>query len=103
MSVIAIADPFAASHEDLAEQLEPFCDGDLTRFSDHELLHAYDLATAWAHDLITADTAVMAIAAEWQTRYRRAVPRGDAGLTADQYADFTAQFDSAFARWDIAA
>ena len=46
MTATTIADPFAAPHEHIADQLEPFCDGDLDRFSDDELLYAYDVATA---------------------------------------------------------
>ena len=65
MTATTIADPFAVSHEDIAEQLDPFCDGALDRFSDDELLYAYDIATAWAHDLLTAETAACSTAAEW--------------------------------------
>jgi hypothetical protein len=46
MTAATIADPFAVSHEDIADQLEPFCAAALDRFSDDELLYAYDIATA---------------------------------------------------------
>lgn len=97
MTAIAIADPFAAAHEDLVEQLEPFCDEYLDRFSDQELLDAYDLATAWTQDLPTARLAANAIAAEWYARYRRNLPRGGSELP---WAGLAAQFDRELADLD---
>lgn len=92
MSPTALADPLAASHVVIVDQLEPFCDGLLDRFSDHELLDAYDLAVAWTHDLPAAQAAVKNIAAEWHARYRRNLPRGDSDL-GSVVAELAAPFD----------
>jgi hypothetical protein len=102
MTATTIADPFALSHEDIAEQLEPFCDGALDRFSDPELLYAYDLATAWAHDLLTAEAAACSIAAEWLGRHGRNIPRISADVALAQFAELAAQFDTSFWQLDPA-
>jgi hypothetical protein len=101
MTAITIADPFAAAHEPIVEQLEPFCDADLDRFSDDELLHAYDVATAWTHDLPVAETAAVNIAAEWHARHGRNIPRVSADVALAQFAELAAQFDSA--SWQLDA
>jgi hypothetical protein len=99
MTATTIADPFALSHEDIADQLEPSCNDALDRFSDHELLYAYDLATAWAHDLLTAEAAACSIAAEWLARHGRNIPRASADDVLAQFAELAAQLDSSF--WQI--
>ena len=75
MSALTTTDPFAVPHDLIADQLEPFCDGDLQRFTRSELLRAYDLATVWADELETARTAAVNIAAEWQERHGERIPR----------------------------
>jgi hypothetical protein len=99
MTATTIAD-FAASHEAIVEQLEPFCAGDLDRFSDHELLVAYDVATAWTADLLTAELAMANIAAEWHGRTGRNIPRVSADVVRAQFAEPAAQFDSSFCQID---
>jgi len=96
MTALTITDPFAVAHEEIAEQLEPFCDGYLDRFTDQDLLDAYDLATAWTDRLATAETAAISIAAEWRDRHGRNLPRVHSDLTPGQYADLAAQFDGMF-------
>jgi hypothetical protein len=96
-----VADPFTASHEAIAEQLEPFCDGDLDRFSDHEMLDAYDLATTWSDELRTAEIARLHIAAEWLVRHGRNLPRFGSDLTSDRPAALAGQFGDDF--WDLDA
>jgi hypothetical protein len=98
MTAFAIADPFAAPRQPVADQLEPFCDDNLERFSDHELLDAYDIATRWTHDLPTADIAVMNIAG-WHGRYGRNLPRVAPDLVLAQFTELAAQFDSRF--WQL--
>lgn len=100
MTTATIADPFAAPHEAIAEQLEPFCDGDLERFTAHELLNAYDLATAWSDELALAAAAAAHIAAEWLGRYDRNLPPFGSDLASTQFADLAAQYDRAFAALD---
>lgn len=100
MSTLAIADPFATPHELIADHLEPFCDLDLGRFTDHELLDAYDLAVSWSDELSTADAAAMHIAAEWLVRHGRSLPRFGSDLESTPFTDLAAQFDSAFADLD---
>ncbi len=75
MSALTATDPFAVPHDLVAERLEPFCDGDLQRFSRSELLRAYDLATVWTDELETARAAAVNIAAEWQERHGERIPR----------------------------
>lgn len=75
MSALTTTDPFAVPHDLVAERLEPFCDGDLERFSRSELLRAYDLATVWTDELETARAAAVNIAAEWQERHGERIPR----------------------------
>jgi len=103
MTTATIADPFAVSHEAIAEQLEPFCDGDLDRFTDHEVLHAYDLATTWTGELPIADVAAMHIAAEWLVRHGRNLPRFGSDLESAPSPDLAAQFDRALAELDAVA
>ena len=68
-------DPFSLTNDRIAEQLEPFCDVDLQRFTERELLRAYDTATGWAEVLPVANTAALNIAAEWDARHRQSLPR----------------------------
>lgn len=97
MTTATIADPFATPHELIADQLEPFCDLDLGRFTDHELLDAYDVAATWTEELSTADLAAMHIAAEWLVRYGRSLPRFGSDLESTPFADLAAQFNGTFA------
>jgi hypothetical protein len=99
MTAFASADPVAAPRQPVADQLEPFCDDNLERFSDNELLDAYDIAGRWTHDLPTADIAVMNIAAEWHGRYGRNLPRVAPDLVLAQFTELAAQFDSGF--WQL--
>lgn len=76
MTPIASAtDPFSTTHDHIADQLEPFCDVDLQRFSERELLHAYDVASAWTEHLPVAERAATNIVTEWQTRHGQSLPR----------------------------
>lgn len=100
MTTALIADPFASPHNLIVEQLEPFCDLDLVRFTDHELLDAYDLAVTWTAELSTADAAAMHIAAEWLVRHGRCLPRFGSDLESSPFAELSAQFDSTLAALD---
>jgi hypothetical protein len=67
--------PFSAAHDHVADQLEPFCDADLQRFTERELLHAFDTATGWTEHFAIAQTAAANIAAEWQARHNQSLAR----------------------------
>ncbi|MGA9316283.1 MAG: hypothetical protein WBV77_16845, partial [Solirubrobacteraceae bacterium] len=88
-------DPFAVPHDLIADQLEPFCDGDLQRFTRSELLRAYDLATAWADELETARTAALNIAAEWQERHGERIPR----ISNEVQSSLAAALAGPFGNW----
>jgi hypothetical protein len=103
MTTGTIADPFAVSHEAIAEQLEPFCDGDLDASPTTRVLRAYDLATTWTGGLPIADVAAMHIAAEWLVRHGRNLPRFGSDLESVAFPNLAAQFDRAFAELDVAA
>lgn len=68
-------DPFSATHDQVADQLEPFCDVDLQRFTERELLRAYDVACAWTEHLQIAAAASANVAKEWEARHGQNLPR----------------------------
>jgi hypothetical protein len=68
-------DPFSVTINHIADQLEPFCDVDLQRFTERELLRAYDVASGWTEHSATAQTAASNIAGEWQARHNQSLPR----------------------------
>lgn len=76
MTAIAITtDPFSTTHDHIADQLEPFCDVDLQRFTERELLSAYDVASGWTEHLPIAEKAAANIVGEWQARHGQSLPR----------------------------
>ena len=95
MSTTASIDPFAVPHDLVAERLEPFCDGDLERFTRAELLRSYDLATVWTEELETARTAAVNIAAEWQERHGERIPR----VSNQVQSSLAAALAAPFANW----
>ena len=74
-AITSATDPFATTHDHVADQLEPFCDRDLQRFTERELLRAYDIATGWTDVLPVAQAAAANIAGEWQARHNQSLPR----------------------------
>jgi hypothetical protein len=74
-AITTTTDPFSTTHDHVADQLEPFCDLDLERFTERDLLHAYDLASGWTDHLAIAQRAAANIAAEWQARHAQSLPR----------------------------
>ena len=95
MSALTTTDPFAVPHDLIADRLEPFCDGDLQRFTRSELLRAYDLATVWADELETARTAAVNIAAEWQERHGERIPR----ISNEVQSSLAAALAAPFGNW----
>lgn len=73
-AITSTTDPFSATNDHITDQLEPFCDRDLQRFSERELLRAYNIASGWTEILPIAQTAAANIAAEWDARHDQNLP-----------------------------